>query len=325
MSNLLRNPRLATWHHERYFTDNTGNTGTIEEPDEWEFVYTPKHHDDPEKLPASLHRNELGFAISAGWRMWEGGYRQKGVNIKGNKRYRAVARFIPNVGFSGAVDLNAIQWRFVLEGGGTKIEQPWQGTQKGEFNQHEEFEFVFTATFDMAMDFSFMARSEWAGNSCNLNISEFIVEEVEPTYGPMNISVLGTGELPESANRKETPEELAEMPEPVPAPVVMQPVGQVQPVGQGGSASISYTPPAPVAPSTNIGAMSVPTIPTQQTTSNLQSPEVGTSRGLTLDDVLSDNDIDVIVTGLRQIPTITDNQAIIEAFDRLAEALELLK
>src|SRR5829696_3710983 len=78
MANILRNPTLSGFTLGRYFTEKNGSVGTIEYPLEWEFIAEPRNPDEPEKLPQSLHRDQ-GFAISAGYRAWEGGFVQRNV------------------------------------------------------------------------------------------------------------------------------------------------------------------------------------------------------------------------------------------------------
>ena len=65
MAQLLSNPNLDGFRTVTFFTDNENNTGAIEYPDNWEFVYTPMHPEDPNRIPQSLHRDR-GFSISAG-------------------------------------------------------------------------------------------------------------------------------------------------------------------------------------------------------------------------------------------------------------------
>src|SRR5690349_21659697 len=108
VANILRNPTLSGFTLGRYFTEKNGAVGTIEYPLEWEFVAALREPNDPEKLPQSLHRDQ-GFAISSGYRAWEGGFVQRFIPLVGGTRYLAKAGFVPRVGFSdGRVDLSAV-------------------------------------------------------------------------------------------------------------------------------------------------------------------------------------------------------------------------
>ena len=188
-NNLLQNSELKGFNTPpREFIDKNGNKGWMENPDNWEYVWTPLHDDDPNLVPQSLHRDK-GYVIAAGWRVWEAGYVQRGVRLRGGQRYVAKAAFQPDVNFNPGQqpDLTAVQWRFWIEGEGEKVWSEWQTTNQGQYKQQEEHLFVIEPRRDITVDVYFKARSTWASNVCDFNIRSITLEEVpsdfgEPTY-----------------------------------------------------------------------------------------------------------------------------------------------
>jgi hypothetical protein len=275
MSNLLKNPNLQGFTLGRYFTEADGRVGAIENPLDWEFVAYPKHHEDPERIPQSLHR-ESGFEIAAVYRSWEAGYVQRNISVQPG-RYLARAVFRPDIAFPDAnVYLDAVTWRFVMESGGTRAEQDWQMTQKGEFKHQEELHFVFQVNAPLTLDYFFMARSVYAGNSCDLDIYELTLTPVAADYGGVNVPTLGTT-----------------------APVPSQPTGSM---GGGGS----------MGGSGSMGGMGKLT------------PQSTALSGQSLEQVLTVEDIQVFVAGLRAMQQITNNSTVLTGMERLAQALEKL-
>jgi hypothetical protein len=203
MANILKNPTLSGFKTVTYFTDNDGNTGAIEYPDDWEFVYMALHPEDPNRIAQSLHRSK-GFAISAGWRKWEAGYVQHGVQLKAGQRYLAKAAFFPDVNFApGAeADLHAVEWRFWIEGEGDKVWQEWHSTGKGSYKQQEETLFVFEAARDITVDYYFKARSRFPGNVCDLNVQSLTLETVGADYGGANVPRIGKTAAPISDTKE---------------------------------------------------------------------------------------------------------------------------
>lgn len=186
-TNVLLNPELKGFNTPpREFVDKNGNKGWMENPDHWEYVWTPMHEDDPNLVPQSLHRDR-GYCIAAGWRVWEAGYVQRGVPLRGGQRYLAKAVFQPDVNFNAGQqpDLTAVQWRFWIQtpDGSDKIWTEWQTTTKGQYKQQEEHLFVIESRRDMAVDFYFKARSIWASNVCDFNLYSLTLEDVPSDYG----------------------------------------------------------------------------------------------------------------------------------------------
>lgn len=192
MSNVLSNPTLDGFSLGRYFTDKEGKVGTIENPNNWEFVALAKES-DPNKLPQSLHRDR-GFVISAGYRSWEAAYVQKGVQLQANQRYLARAIFKPDINFPGGqkADLTAITWRFRMVAGDKVLEQDWTVTQKGQYKQEEIFEFVFETTETLTVEYQFWARSFYAGNDADVNVYQLTLEPVAADVGGSDVPKLGT-------------------------------------------------------------------------------------------------------------------------------------
>jgi hypothetical protein len=193
MANILKNPDLKGFTLVRYFTDKSGNVGAIENPDNWEYVYTPLNPEDPELIPQSLHRDK-GYCIAAGYRKWEAGYVQRGVQLRKGQRYLAKAVFTPDVNFAPGqpADPTAIQWQFWVEGGGDKIGSGWRSTGKG-YKQEEETLFVIEATSDVNIDLYFKMKSEYAGNVCDFNLHKVTLEEVPADYGGPDAARIGAG------------------------------------------------------------------------------------------------------------------------------------
>lgn len=184
-NNILLNSELKGFNTPpREFVDKNGNKGWMENPDNWEFVWTPMHEDDPNLVPQSLHRDK-GYCIAAGWRVWEAGYVQRGVRLRAGQRYVAKAAFQPDVNFTGGQqpDLTAVQWRFWIEGEGEKVWSEWQTTTKGQYKQQEEHLFVVEPRRDITVDVYFKARSTWASNVCDFNIYSLTMEEVASDFG----------------------------------------------------------------------------------------------------------------------------------------------
>ena len=178
MSNMIQNPNMGNWRHVSYFTDLENKTGTIEAPENWDFVYVPRES-DPNKIPQSLHRDD-GFVMSAGYRAWEAGYKQSGIQLtKG--RYRLKARIKADVNFPGgqAPDLTAITWRFTVESSIGKLEPNWVMTSAGATKQTEDFFYVFELEEDLAVDVTFWGRSFYAGNDCDFWVYEVVLEPVD--------------------------------------------------------------------------------------------------------------------------------------------------
>ncbi|MDQ7027823.1 MAG: hypothetical protein Q9P44_19955 [Anaerolineae bacterium] len=205
MVNILNNPKMGNWKHGRYFFDKDGNTGTIEYPDGWDFVTLPKEN-DPGKLAESLHRDN-GFLISAGYRAWEAGYVQKSVPLKANQRYLAKAVFKPDVNFPVGQQerTDAVTWQFRMTAStGKVIEQGWQMTGKGQYKQQEENLYVFHCNADLTVDYSFLARSVYAGNDCDLFVYQLTLEEVSADYGGSGVPTLGSASTPSSEKETST-------------------------------------------------------------------------------------------------------------------------
>lgn len=193
MTNILKNPTLSGFTLRTYFTDSTGNTGAIEDPNDWEFVYDSLE-DDPQRIAQSLHHPSGGFRIAAGYRKWEAGYVQRGVRLTGGQRYLAKANFFPDVNFNPgtAPDTSTVQWRFWIEGGGEHVELPWQGTNKGSYKNDEEVLFVFDAKADVTVDFFFKCRSIWASNTAEIWIKNLSLEPVAADYGGGDVPSIGS-------------------------------------------------------------------------------------------------------------------------------------
>lgn len=273
MTNILKNPTVNGFKLVRYFTENSGNTGAIENPDDWEYTAFSLYPDDPNRIPQSLHRAK-GFVIAAGYRKWEAGYVQRGVPLTKGQRYLCKAVFMPDVNFSPGqpADLTAIQWQFWMEGGGDKIGSGWRSTGKGAYKQQEETLFVFEAASDMALDYYFKVKSDWEGNVCDFNLYELTLDAVPSDYGGAGVPVLGAS---------------AKTPAPALDVVVTLPPGQT---------------PSPDLPMGRI------------------EPSGGS-----LADVITNDDLDVIVPGLRAMSQVTPNAAVVSAFMRLADVLERLR
>ncbi len=205
MSNLIQNPNMGHWEHVRYFTDQEGKTGTIEAPQNWEFV-TVARESDPNKLPQSLHR-DTGFVISAGYRAWEAGYKQSGLLLEANRRYRLKATIKADVNFPGgqAPDLTAITWRFTVDSNKGRLEQDWAITSKGRTKQVEDFEFVFETKEALTVDITFWGRSFYAGNDCDFWVYEISLEPVDKSYGASQVPTLGTASV--SKTEDKTPDD----------------------------------------------------------------------------------------------------------------------
>lgn len=184
-TNILQNSELKGFNTPpREFVDKNGNKGWMENPNNWEYVWTPMHEDDPNLVPQSLHRDK-GYVIAAGWRVWEAGYVQRGLRLRAGQRYLAKANFQPDVNFNPGQqpDLTSVQWRFWVEGEGEKVWSEWQTTQKGQYKQQEEHLFVIEPRRDITVDLYFKARSIWAGNVCDFNIYSITLEEVPADFG----------------------------------------------------------------------------------------------------------------------------------------------
>ncbi len=258
MANILKNPGLSGFTIRTYFTDNKGSTGTIEDPNDWEYTYFSLYPEDPNLIPQSLHQDN-GFSISAGYRKWEAGYVQRGVQLRAGQRYLAKANFFPDVNFSPGTDpsVRPVQWRFWIQSGDNKVFTEWTGPGAG-YKQNEELLFVFQAGENMTAEYYFKAQSTWENNACAFNISKLSLEEVAADYGGANVPVLGTGATPVST---------------------------------------------PVSTAT-----STPT----------------TSGGEMLTVKISSDDVRVITAGLREMQRVTDNEVVVAAFLRLADALDKL-
>jgi hypothetical protein len=285
MVNLLKNPTLAGFRLGRYFTEQQGQVGTIEHPNDWEFIAFPRES-DPEKLPQSLHRDR-GFVIAAGYRAWEGGYMQRGIALTVGQRYLAKAVFKPDINFPGGqhVDLTAVTWRFSISGAGGKVEQDWQITGKGRYKEIEENLFVFQAAAPMQVDIAFMGRSVYGGNSADFNVYEIALEPVSADYGGAVVPVLG-----------------------IPAAVPVNPPA-------------SQPTPATVAPAAQpvVHPIGVPS-----TADTIVSTATGPS-GKSLGDVLTAAEIDQIAAGLRALAQASGGKTAAAGLNKLAEALERLK
>jgi hypothetical protein len=212
MTNLLTNPSLAGFSLGRYFTEQHGQVGTMENPTGWEFIAYPRES-DPEKLPQSLHRDR-GFVIAAGYRAWEGGYVQKGIQLEAKQRYLMKAQFKPDINFlDNREDLTAITWRFrVVSSSGQTLEQDWAMTSKPYFKQDEEHSFVFYSAEAQTVDFYFMARSVYAGNSADFNVYFLSLEPVDVNYGGASVPILGA--IPMAASAATPP----------PTPIINSPI-----------------------------------------------------------------------------------------------------
>jgi hypothetical protein len=287
MANILKNPNMGNWKHGSYFTQKDGQVGTIEYPDGWEFVTLPKES-DPNKLAESLHRDN-GFVISAGYRSWEAGYVQKGIQLKGNQRYLAKAAFKPDVNFPvGQPErTDAVMWQHrITASTGESVEQGWQMTGKGQYKQQEENLFVFHTAAPVTVNYAFLARSVYAGNDCDLWVYQLVLEEVAPDYGGANVPVIGQA-----------------------------------------AATISSAPQAPEMPSTEniepepMGLRMEAAIPAAAVEAVESDASSG---GKALGDVLSAEEIDQIAASLRTLAAI-NNQSIATGLNKLAEALERLK
>jgi hypothetical protein len=285
MANILKNPNMGNWKHGSYFTQKDGQVGTIEYPDGWEFVTVPKES-DPNKLAESLHRDN-GFVISAGYRSWEAGYVQKGIQLKGNQRYLAKAAFKPDVNFPvGQPErTDAVMWQHrITASTGESVEQGWQMTGKGQYKQQEENLFVFHTAVPVTVDYAFLARSVYAGNDCDLWVYQLVLEEVAPDYGGANVPVIGQA-----------------------------------------AATISTAPQAPDMPSTeNIEPMGLRMEAAIPAAAVEAAESDASSGGKSLGDVLSAEEIDQIAASLRTLAAI-NNPSIATGLNKLAEALERLK
>ena len=314
MSNLLRNPTLSGFTLGRYFTEKNGSVGTIEYPSEWEFVATPRDPDDPEKLPQSLHR-EQGFAISAGYRAWEGGFVQRNIPLTGGTRYMAKAGFVPHVGFpDGRVDLSGVTWRLMIETPLGTIMQEWQMTQKGSYDQYEELYLAFDCGQNTTATFHFEARSVWAGNVCEIQVFACSLEDI--AHDGSQVPMIGqSGNFSPAAPAQPAPVQPAA---PVAQPAAVAPAAPAaQPAAPAAPAAapIGQRPsdPAPIgqrpsAGSGSIGGMSISEDPYAQINALVAAP-----------------DFDAIVNGLRAANQWTQDSTLIAGFARLAEALTALK
>jgi len=203
MTNILKNSTLSGFTLLRYFTENSGNTGAIENPDQWEYVFSELYPDDPNRIPQSLHRGK-GYVIAAGYRRWEAGYVQRGVQLHKGQRYLAKATFMPDVNFPQGVqaDLTAIEWQFYFEGGGDKVASGWRSTGKGAYKQEEETLFVIEAASDVAVDVYFKVKNaNFEGNVCDFNLYAIALEEVASDYGGPDVPQIGTAGASASADR----------------------------------------------------------------------------------------------------------------------------
>jgi hypothetical protein len=284
MANLLNNPTLTGFTLGRYFTEKNGQVGTIENPPGWEFICYPREADDPNKLPQSLHRDR-GFVIAAGYRAWEGGFVQKGIQVQANQRYRMKVLFKPDINFTeNRIDLTAITWRFrVVTSSGQVIEQDWNMTKKPQFKLEEEHEFVFLSTQAQTIDLYFMVRSVYAGNVADFNIYEMFLEPVDANYIDKSLPVTGTGSTTTSTSTATSSST------PPPTPIINSPIVS------------------------NVGATANP----------VSSSTTGPS-GKDLGSVLSAAEIDTIVKGLRELATVV-NPTAAAGLNTLAIGLERLK
>lgn len=285
MANLLNNPTLSGFTLGRYFTEKNGQVGTIENPPGWEFICYPRETDDPNKLPQSLHRDR-GFVIAAGFRAWEGGFAQKGIQLQANQRYRMKVLFKPDINFTDSrIDLTAITWRFrAVFSTGKVIEQDWTMTKKPQFKQDEEHEFVFLSTEVQTVDYYFMVRSVYAGNVADFNIYEMSLEPVDMNYVDKSLPPVVSTTTSAST--------------PPPTPIITSPI-------------VTNTPSSISAGVTNTSAAPV-------------SAGVTGQSGKTLGDVLSDAEIDTIVTGLRELAKHV-NPTAAAGLSTLANGIERLK
>lgn len=314
MANMLVNPNLQGWTHGRYFTDQEGKVGTIEHPNGWEFVTIPREPDQ-NKLPQSLHRDE-GFIISAGYRAWEGGYVQRGVQLQANTRYFAKATIKADVNFPHGTnpDFTAITWRFRVEGSGVTLEQDWAMTSKSELKQVEEHHWVFQTTAATSADLYFMARSVYAGNSCDFWVYNLSLEAVSPNTGGATVPILQTG------NAATTPVINTQPTPTIDARPTTTTVVNTQPKTMP---TVDTTAPKPQDTTISYGGTKSQGRSNQ--VSNLAN--ITGESGKTLADVLTNQQIDAISAGLRAFAAHAgdNNQVIIKGMNELADALERLK
>jgi len=278
MSNILKNPELGNWKHDRYVFEerNPEKHITIELPEHWEYYHIPRETDSG-IIAESLHKDN-GFELKAGWRKWEGGYVQRGVQLEANTRYQAKVHFFLDMSFSNnQVDLTAITWRFRVVGPSAAIEQDWTALSDMGINQPKTdvtHSLVFESKEALTVDLYFVGRSVFAGNVASLLIRSITLEPVGTNVGGTVVPSIGS----ESA-----------------------------------------------VPSTNTPAKESPAVRTRTESSPATNTVTGPS-GKTLAQVLSAEDVDTIVIGLRKLAQQRDTtEAITNGLNKLADGIEKLK
>lgn len=187
--NIAQKFDFMNWRHIQTENDHQYKTVTIEAPANWNYVYLPglnlSHGPNPDHtdywlIPQSLHRDDC-MVISAGWRIWQAGYKQR-VSVKAGQRYTLVAELQADF----AVDpprAAAIEWRCVVEGS-LPAAPDWSSyatyEQRG---RRVSVQTVFVPQADGIVDLVFWARSLYADNSCDLYLYDIRCEEVAPDYG----------------------------------------------------------------------------------------------------------------------------------------------
>lgn len=185
-NNILKNPTLAGWRLVNTLIDKASNKRYIEYPNDWEQVSFPMEPDDPNKVPASFHR-DYGFGLAAGFMIWRGGYVQRSIKLKAGQRYLAKVTFNVNMAFhEGSYPDNwqsHIEWFFLVNQNGKQTESPLMQTAQSQFGGDEEALFVFQPTQSMTADFGVMFNSRYPSTQGEILVKTIELLEVPNDFG----------------------------------------------------------------------------------------------------------------------------------------------
>ncbi|MEQ8674531.1 MAG: hypothetical protein RLP44_11260 [Aggregatilineales bacterium] len=300
-NNILHNPTLAGFTLNRVHTDRANNQRPVEYPDGWEQISWHVNSDDPDEVPASFHR-DVGYGLAAGFMKWEGGYVQRGVQLRGGQRYLAKALFNVNMAFHQTPPpedgFSHIQWRFLFNDQGYQVESVWESTYQNRWGADEEALFVVEAVNDIVVDFGLIFRSIHPSTAGEIHIKSIELLDVPADYGTPVIVGKPDDAISETF---------------VPAPPEFVPNDDISAsTASTDSADFMPAPPEFVADA-------------DPSASTIPSPTAGNITVSSLIGAMADDDLQVIVNGFRAASRMPEFSSEVAAgFVRFAEVLERL-
>lgn len=187
MTTLTTNPNLTAWggntiYLEDWTQEDTVKKVAIEKPTGWKYRYQNDYvGQHPNRVPQSLHVDNEGFKISAGYFQWYAGYAQTVTGLEAGKRY--LLKVLYRNTLADTDDPTAVGCHGIIFGH-TPVYGDFQYNAAAALSGSQlTYLYPFEMTASGDIEIAFMTHNMWGEGSADVLISYIGLEPVADDYG----------------------------------------------------------------------------------------------------------------------------------------------